>query len=177
MAQRLGPIAGVVVLGFVIAGAAMWMSDTTYTVEAPEPAEVAPAPTGEPAAPVPDSYAAPLSSGEYTQEQIEQAIVDSERLSGQVAAEGWRGEAHRHAAAALLSAEVEPELRVFAHDKVDTFCERVDGYEDAIAAGEMAQRDLAVNTEEAVQMLERQLAPRLGRDTARAVGAAVLRAR
>lgn len=175
MAQRWGPILGVVALGFAVAGVAWFTTDSTFVLEQPE--LEAPEPTAQGAGAAPEGYAVPLSSGEYSEEEMAAAAEQATRLTDLVNGGGWRGETHRHVAAALLQQGVAPELRPWTHDRVDDYCDRVSRYEAAIEAGEMAPRDLAVNTEEALQGLERTLSPRLGAAVSREVVSAAIKAR
>jgi hypothetical protein len=83
------------------------------------------------------------------------------RISGEV------GATHQRVASAVADSDLSVRQRVFVHTSVQDYLDSLATYRDQVAAGEMQERDLVYNDEEARDALEDTLRQRLHADADR----------
>ncbi len=94
--------------------------------------------------------------------QMDEAKIDAFlRISGDA------GTTHQRVAAAIADAELSRRQRVFVHTAVQEYLDSMASYRDQVAAGEMQERDLVFNDEEARDSLDDSLRYRLQDDADR----------
>jgi hypothetical protein len=98
-------------------------------------------------------------------------LMDEARISAFKRIPGDAGATHQRVAAAIAGSEYTVRQRVFVHTAVQDYLDSLATYRDQVAAGEMQERDLVFNDEEARDALDDTLRHRLQDDADRVLDA------
>lgn len=164
MGKQVGLIVGaciVAVLVGIVVG---------YTVNRDPAPEVTPDPAAvtrtvgtAPVAPL--NFFPPPTDGDPA--RLEDPQMDEARISAFTRIDGDDGATHQRVAAVLAESEHTVRQRVFVHTAVQDYLDSMATYRDQVAAGEMQERDLVFNDEEARDALDDTLRQRLQDDADR----------
>ncbi len=167
MVKRVGiaGVIGVLLVGGILVGAWMSRQGVPQQPQQPAPATVM---EGTPAQARPNPSPEPTVGDPAP---VRDPQMDEAKVSAFLRITGDAGATHQRVADVIAGSEFDARKRVFVHAAVQDYLDNLATYRDQVAAGEMQERDLVFNDEEARDALDDTLRQRLQDDTDRVLDA------